>query len=224
MQRIERLIEKLKEQYTVKASPEQMLATLQLLEAELTQRMKETSLLGASHVTVLVPHAPSHVQAGLLQKINKEIDDEEKEMYSLPPLSEAELEEEEDSPFLYNPLLHGRNTDDKGVTEMGIEEVPTFFQQETKEGEAVSRPLFNKIHKINDLNKAIDEESRAIFVKELFRNDEAMFARSIKTINNFHILAEAEYWIKRELKTKLGWPTDTPVVEYFDELVKQRFR
>ena len=32
-----------------------------------------------------------------------------------------------------------------------------------------------------------------------------MYERSIKTINSFTIWPEAEYWIKREFKTKLGW-------------------
>ena len=32
-----------------------------------------------------------------------------------------------------------------------------------------------------------------------------MYERSIKTINNFRILPEAEYWMERELKIKLGW-------------------
>ena len=32
-----------------------------------------------------------------------------------------------------------------------------------------------------------------------------MYERSIKTINGFRILPEAEYWMERELKVKLGW-------------------
>ncbi len=32
-----------------------------------------------------------------------------------------------------------------------------------------------------------------------------MYERSIKTINAFRILPEAEYWMERELKVKLGW-------------------
>ena len=35
-----------------------------------------------------------------------------------------------------------------------------------------------------------------------------MYERSIKTINSFNIYAEAEYWISRELKVKLGWNND----------------
>ena len=58
---------------------------------------------------------------------------------------------------------------------------------------------------IKDLKKGIGINDRYVFVNELFRGDEAMYERSIKTINSFHILAEAEYWIERELKVKVGW-------------------
>lgn len=50
-----------------------------------------------------------------------------------------------------------------------------------------------------------------------------MYERSIKTIDNFQAYAEAEYWIRRELKTKLGWLPDDPAVQQFDQLVKKRF-
>jgi hypothetical protein len=50
-----------------------------------------------------------------------------------------------------------------------------------------------------------------------------MYERSIKTINTFHIFAEAEFWIQRELKVKLGWDTSLELVKTFDQLVKRRF-
>jgi hypothetical protein len=50
-----------------------------------------------------------------------------------------------------------------------------------------------------------------------------MYERSIKTINQFKIFAEADFWINRELKTKLGWPVDHPLVKQFDQLVRRRF-
>lgn len=76
---------------------------------------------------------------------------------------------------------------------------------------------------IKDLKKAISINDRHRFIFELFRDDENMYERSIKTINGFHILAEAEYWIQRELKLKLGWDTKTELVKTFDQLVKRRF-
>jgi hypothetical protein len=50
-----------------------------------------------------------------------------------------------------------------------------------------------------------------------------MYERSVKTINGFSIFPEAEYWIKRELKLKLGWDEGNPVVKQFDQLIKRRF-
>ena len=76
---------------------------------------------------------------------------------------------------------------------------------------------------IKDLRKAIGINDRFTFVSELFRGDDAMYERSIKTINGFHILSEAEYWINRELKFKLGWNDSKDVVQHFYHLVRRRF-
>jgi len=76
---------------------------------------------------------------------------------------------------------------------------------------------------IKDLKKAIGVNDRFLFISELFRGDEAMYERSIKTIQNFSIFAEAEFWIRRELKVKIGWRDSHPVVKQFDQLVRRRF-
>lgn len=76
---------------------------------------------------------------------------------------------------------------------------------------------------IRDLKKAIGVNDRFLFINELFRGDEPMYERSIKTINNFSILPEAQYWIQRELKVKIGWKDSDDVVKQFDQLVKRRF-
>jgi hypothetical protein len=76
---------------------------------------------------------------------------------------------------------------------------------------------------VKDLKKAIGINDRFLFISELFRGDEVMYERSIKTINSFAIWPEAEYWIRRELKTKLGWLDAEPTVKLFDQLVKRRF-
>ena len=76
---------------------------------------------------------------------------------------------------------------------------------------------------IKDLKKAIGVNDRFVFLGELFRGDEAMYERSIKTINNFRIYPEAEYWIERELKVKLGWDENKDAVKHFRQLVKRRF-
>ncbi len=76
---------------------------------------------------------------------------------------------------------------------------------------------------IKDLRKGVGINDRFAFINELFRGDEAMYERSIKTINAFNIYPEAEYWISRELKLKLGWQADNELVAHFDQLVKRRF-
>jgi hypothetical protein len=76
---------------------------------------------------------------------------------------------------------------------------------------------------IKDLRKGIGINDRFTFVRELFRGDEAFYERSIKTINSFHIFSEAEYWINRELKYKIGWDEDKEVVKHFYQLVRRRF-
>jgi pyruvate/2-oxoglutarate dehydrogenase complex dihydrolipoamide acyltransferase (E2) component len=76
---------------------------------------------------------------------------------------------------------------------------------------------------IKDLRRGIGINDRFAFVNELFRDDEAMYERSIKTINGFHVYSEAEYWINRELKVKLGWDDTKPTVQHFYQLVRRRF-
>ncbi len=76
---------------------------------------------------------------------------------------------------------------------------------------------------VRDLKKAISINERHRFINELFRGDETMYERSIKTINSYNIYAEAQYWIQRELKLKIGWDVNSDTVKIFDQLVKRRF-
>jgi hypothetical protein len=76
---------------------------------------------------------------------------------------------------------------------------------------------------IKELKKGIGINDRFLFVQELFRGDEIMYERSIKTIDGFSIYPEAQFWIQRELKLKIGWNEDSVTVKHFDQLVKRRF-
>ena len=76
---------------------------------------------------------------------------------------------------------------------------------------------------IKDLRKAIGINDRYLYINELFNGDEAMFERSVKTLNQFSILPEAEFWIQRELRIKLGWKEDNFLVQQFVQLVRRRF-
>ncbi|HSF45548.1 MAG TPA: hypothetical protein VLA58_06035 [Chitinophagaceae bacterium] len=76
---------------------------------------------------------------------------------------------------------------------------------------------------IKDLRKAIGINDRYLYINELFNGDEAMFERSVKTLNHFSILPEAEFWMQRELRIKLGWKEDNLLVQQFVQLVRRRF-
>ncbi|MEO7264231.1 MAG: hypothetical protein ABIW38_04930, partial [Ferruginibacter sp.] len=129
-----------------------------------------------------------------------------------------------------------------------IEDIPTLIHQQP----SIKHPVKKEIHEVHtaapsaslndklrqakielsdtlldtsikDLKKAIGVNDRFLFINELFRGDEVMYERSIKTINGFSIFPEAEYWIKRELKLKLGWNDANEVVKQFDQLIRRRF-
>jgi hypothetical protein len=76
---------------------------------------------------------------------------------------------------------------------------------------------------IKDLRKAVGINERFTLVNDLFKGDDNMYERSIKTINNFHAFSEAEYWINRELKVRLAWDDENPTVQHFYHLVRRRF-
>lgn len=77
--------------------------------------------------------------------------------------------------------------------------------------------------KIADIRKAISILEKYQFIQSLFRGDEQMFERSVKTLNGFEILPEAQYWMQRELVIKLGWNEEDELVQQFVSLVKRRF-
>jgi hypothetical protein len=128
-----------------------------------------------------------------------------------------------------------------------VEETPTLLQHTPQEEKKIHREINQIIHgqqrslndqlkqqktevahllqeaPIKDLRKAIGINDKFVFLAELFNGDEAMYERSIKTINNFHVLQEAEYWINRELKLRLGWNDTANTVQHFYSLVRRRF-
>lgn len=231
MHRIESLIEKLKEQYQNKANPSLMLATTQLIEAEIMTRLKETEVLGTSNISVLIPNIPTPD----LRFVNKfDTPAHQKEFFELTGVPDEADEDTEPGEANYeihinkNLVFEAKEAPAKKtiIDTFDIEDIPTFSHQKNKGKEM---PLFEKIkqddktEKIRDLKKAIGLNDREMLIKELFRGDEDMYERSIKTVNNFITYAEAEYWIKRELKTKIGWLTDSEAVKLFDNLIKRRF-
>ncbi|GAA4303973.1 hypothetical protein [Compostibacter hankyongensis] len=76
---------------------------------------------------------------------------------------------------------------------------------------------------IDDLHAAIGINDKFLFINELFRGDRNMYERSLKTINGCSRLEDAEYWMERELKIKLGWLETNETVRHFYTLVRKRF-
>ena len=76
---------------------------------------------------------------------------------------------------------------------------------------------------IKDLKAGIGTNDKFQFIASLFGGDEKAFEQAIKTINGFKIYAEAQFWIKSNLREQNKWDDTDEVVKAFDLLVKRRF-
>ena len=223
MERIEALISKLNDQYRQKAGATQMLITIRMLEAALAEHsQKSYNTLGTSKVAVVLPRSSGNTYQ---KEQREEHPAESLVMENVVAQTKNEPVMQEQMNLQFDPIL----------------EIPTLTQQhslkEINEAVAIQQESLNdrlkqskielsdtlKDAPIRDLRKAIGVNDRFVFISELFRGDEAMYERSIKTINSFNIYAEAEYWINRELKTKIGWDDSRDIVKHFYKLVKRRF-
>jgi hypothetical protein len=243
MERVVTLFNKLKEQIDSKASVAQMLTTVQLLQSELMHLQKNGNDSGqftAVQISAVKPFVTSVQEP-------ETVSDKQEKIVEMLQVDEdavlAELEEIRKSAEIRLKLGAQNKPDFKFDP---IEDIPTLLHQTIPvveedapviEKESVSEAELNERLRtqrteladslqetaIKDLKKAIGLNDRFAYINELFRGDESMYERSIKTINNFAIYAEAEYWIKRELKLKLGWDEKLPIVKQFDQLVRRRF-
>ena len=250
MQRIEALISKLKEQFDQQADPSLLLGTVQLLQFELT-KMKQggTQSLGTAKVAVTLPmnnvntaatedyqrYAPRPVEqtpapvphaavTTVEPPVEKEQVEEIKETLLVDEGSLSVVQKNGQLDMVFDPMTEiptlshqpaQKELNDTGVTGESIND-------KLKQGKTELIEVFKETP-VKDLRKAVGINDRFLFINELFRGDENMYERSIKTINGFNIYPEAEYWINRELKLKLGWNVDTTAVQHFDQLVKRRF-
>jgi hypothetical protein len=221
MERLADLISKLKEQFEQNADPSQLLVITQSIEAELSKRLAPVrTSLGSSKVSVVMPAGRS------VHNTYTELPPEPKPAEA--PLKQSEknppAKKQENKNWLFDPMT----------------EIPTLAHQPGKELNEIigvnESSLNDKLkesvveigHKltdspIRDLKKAIGVNDRYLFISELFRGDEVMYERSLKTINSFRMFPEAEYWIERELKVKLGWEEHKATTKHFYQLVRRRF-
>jgi len=218
MERIQTLINRLQEQVKQNADVAQMQLTLQLLQSELNQ-LQKTSVrtLGTSKVSVVLPTP-----------------------VAIAPVSIKKNEPEEWQEVISAPKSKTKNNNQLDIHFDPMNEIPTFSQhkigKEVNETVEHQESLNDRLKEnrtelmhslkdtpIRDLRKGIGINDRFVFISELFRGDEPMYERSIKTINSFNIYPEAEYWMNRELKIKLGWDDTKEIVKHFYQLVKRRF-
>lgn len=222
MERLADLIGKLKEQFEQNADPSQLLVIAQNIEAELSRCLAPArTTVGSSKVSVVMPAARA-VQPAYVEQpapVQKQV-----EVPVMQPEKPVATKKQESKNWLFDPMT----------------EIPTLAHQPGKELNEIiglnESSLNDKLkesvveigHKltdspIRDLKKAIGVNDRFVFINELFRGDEVMYERSIKTINSFRMFPEAEYWIERELKVKLGWEEHKAATKHFYQLVRRRF-
>lgn len=226
MDRLAQLISKLKEQFEQNADPSELLATTQLIQQQLFRfSSPEPKTSSTSKVSVVLPSMRRTSEVPVAELPTEEV----VPAASLPiPKKEAlngNGHKPEQAAWLFDPLV----------------EIPTLSHQQQvrdlnewigNKGTSLNDKLKEEIVEvghtltdspIRDLKKAIGVNDRYLFISELFRGDEMMYERSIKTINAFRIYAEAEYWIERELNVKLGWDGSKETTRHFHQLVKRRF-
>ncbi|MEO9022922.1 MAG: hypothetical protein ABI237_10930 [Ginsengibacter sp.] len=243
MDRVSTLLKKLQKQLDENSSVESMLRTVQILQAELLEKIEKKPIISNDKVSVLMP-AVFNISRNIIS--DKEEYSGGEKIIEVLQVDEKEIEEELEQIKKNAEAVNARGSHSHPAFSYNpIEEVPTLSHQDPIEKKyPVSNELpfeypeslndrlkESKIElsqsltstPIKDLKKAIGVNDRFLFINELFRGDEAMYERSIKTIQNFSIYPEAEFWIRRELKVKIGWIENDPVVKQFDQLVKRRF-
>jgi hypothetical protein len=225
MERLQELIDKLKEQFEQNAPSSQLLLTTQLIQSELFRTGQGASSLGSAKVAVVMPSTmkvavPERETAD--QPVQRVIEKEKIELPKAPPPPAYKPPAED---WKFNPMADIPTLAQHQIAK----EVNDFIGDSSislndrLKGEIKELAHSLKHSPVQDLKKAIGINDRYLFISELFRGDEAMYERSIKTINNFRMLAEAEYWIERELKVKLGWDNNKSITHHFYDVVKRRF-
>jgi hypothetical protein len=253
MERLSALIHKLKEQFEQNVPPTQMLGTVRQIESELSQQAaKPTNGYGTTKVAVMMPSA-NRAELPIAIGTNRETAREEKQYQPQPVREEKKYYEPQVEVAVerkpYNGHPHTKKQEETKAAPAPaaawsfdpLEEIPTLSHQqsvrEINDAMSVQHTSMNdrlreeKIElahvltetPIRDLKKAIGVNDRYVFLNELFRGDETMYERSLKTLNSFRIYQEAEYWINRELKIKLGWDDNNSIVHHFCQLVRRRF-
>jgi type II secretory pathway pseudopilin PulG len=232
MERIKALISKLQEQLDQNSDVSAMMVTTQLLQVELQQAAQNNGRqhLGTAKVAVVLPishQQPASISTPTTQHsepgpaINESKKASAKSNHTQPAKKHDHIGWLFDTPQEIPTLAHQR--DFQEVNDMMAKNGNAFSLNDQLKSHTMEVAAVLTDTPVRDLKKAIGINDRYVFINELFRGDETMYERSIKTINNFRIQAEADYWIERELKLKLGWQDTNITANHFCQLVKRRF-
>lgn len=216
MERVGTLINKLKEQFEQQDSADKLAVTAHLILAELQKKQEPSP--AKRKVSVVLPSFAAPVNEEPSAPKTHTPDTNwlfEPQEAEIPTLTH---QEERVSQEVRGPLTKKEVTE---LNKMLAVERGSLNDKLKEEKTEVMTALQDT--PVRDLKKAIGINDRYLFVNELFRGDENMYERSIKTINAFSIFPEAQYWIQRELKVKLSWPDNSETVKLFDQLIKRRF-
>jgi hypothetical protein len=116
----------------------------------------------------------------------------------------------------FNNLPHNVSVMIPGADELVTEEVEVRIPNTELQEKLALDP-------IKDLKAAIGINDKFQFTATLFNGDEKAFEMAVKTINGFKIYAEAQFWIKSNLREQNKWDESADAVKAFDLLVKRRF-
>ena len=224
MDRLAQLIGKLNEQFEQKASPAQLLVTAQLIEAELSAQISSSSKpLTSTKVSVTMPSAPRQTVQNEPVTIAKSRIPISLFPGDIVPATSPEKEEKNGrafDPMIDIPTLSHQNRG-RELNEV-MAGAANSLNDSLKAAVVEVGHILTEVP-IRDLRKAIGINDRFVFINDLFRGDDIMFERSIKTINSFHVYQEALFWMERELKLKLRWDDQKSTTQHFYQLVKRRF-
>jgi Asp-tRNA(Asn)/Glu-tRNA(Gln) amidotransferase A subunit family amidase len=120
----------------------------------------------------------------------------------------------------FNNLPHNVSVMIPGADEVVAEELAEVVEIRIPNTELQEKLALDPI---KDLKAAIGINDKFQFTATLFNGDEKAFEMAVKTINGFKIYAEAQFWIKSNLREQNKWDETAEAVKAFDLLVKRRF-
>jgi hypothetical protein len=201
MERVAALVEKLTTQLAEKADKSQLKQTAVQLLAALSETEQFNNL--PNNVSVMIPG----VDEAAAPEIAKEIDNPKPILQTvevrIPNLPKLE------------PIAPS-----VPIEPIKAESIPMEINATIKNTELQEKLA---LEPIKDLKAGIGTNDKFQFIASLFGGNEKAFDQAIKTINGFKIYAEAQFWIKSNLREQNKWEDTDEVVKAFDLLVKRRF-